>query len=63
MVIHTSSSAVVEEVLDPREEPTTVILLNGHGVKLLSKYVHTHRLVLFSVFIKEVPLSSEQGLM
>lgn len=47
---------VTRELRDSRGEPTTVMVLNGHSIKLSFKdvlYFVTHRFVQLSVFIRE----------
>lgn len=39
-------------------ELITIILLNGHSIKLPSKFTSTHRLVWLSSLVREVPLYS-----
>lgn len=39
-------------------ELITIILLNGHSIKLPSKFTSTHRLVWLSSLVKEVPSCS-----
>lgn len=40
------------EVTDPKEEPTIVVLVNSHAVRLLSKYLcFIHRLLLSTLII------------
>lgn len=41
------------EVLGPKVEPASVMLLKGHAVKMPSKYVSTHRPGSLSVFVWE----------
>lgn len=41
------------EVTGSRGKPTTIIYLNGHGVKLLSTYVYIYGSVLLSTFSSE----------
>lgn len=41
-------------VIASKGEPSTVIFLNGHGIKLLpNAYLYAHRLVHLSALIKE----------
>lgn len=46
------------ELIGPMGGPTTVVLLNGHLVKLPSKYVYTHRLMLLPTLIRNVSFCS-----
>lgn len=54
---------MTREAIGPRGTPTTVCLLNGHGITLpYNTYVRTHKLVLLLVFNRGASLGSGQWL-
>lgn len=50
---------MIEKFTGPGTEPTTIILLNSHSIKLpLNFYLYPHRLLQLSELVKEISLCS-----
>lgn len=47
---------MIGELTDPRGEPSPIVLLNGHSIKLPSEVIYIDRLVQLSDLTTEVSL-------